>query len=258
MTNRLDILIVEDDENDCNELIAAIESKADLLNLVGITNSSHDALDLIRDRKPNAVILDLELQEGNGDGMELLDKLHSSFIFPKPYIVVNTSSSSKVTRDRAKKLGADYSFAKWQQGYSPEMVINHLLLIMPSLCENAPTAPPNENQLQIKMRNFLQDEFNKLGLNVKNKGYKYLVDAVILTAEGEKKNPVKIIADKLGEHDDAIKHAMQYAINTAWKEADINNLLKYYTLPLRKKRYSPTTNEFIFYYNQKLIRYLNT
>ncbi len=87
MTNKLNVLIVEDDENDCKALVAEVHANADKLCLTGVTKSSSDALAFIRNHKPHAVILDLELQEGCGDGMDLLDKLRSTILCPKPYLL---------------------------------------------------------------------------------------------------------------------------------------------------------------------------
>lgn len=259
MTNKLNVLIVEDDENDRKALVAEVNANADKLCLAGVSKSSNDALAFIRNQKPDAVILDLELQEGSGDGMDLLDKLRSTVLSRKPYIVVNTNSASKVTRSSAKKMGADYEFAKWQKGYSPKIVIEHLLRVMPAILgyEEEPPAQLTEQQLENKMRDFVQDEFNKLGLSVKNAGYNYLVDAVILAANGENQNWGKTIGKKFGKSDSSVTHAMQYAIDNAWTNGDINNLQKYYTAQLRKDKYVPTANEFVFFYKQKLISYLN-
>jgi len=259
MTNKLNVLIVEDDENDCNALVAEVHANADKLCLAGVSKSSNDALTFIRNHNPHAVILDLELQEGSGDGMDLLDKLHSTILCSKPYIIVNTNNASKVTRDTAKMMGADYTFAKWQRGYTPKMVINQLLLVMPTILgrEEEPPAPLTEDQLENTMRDFVQDEFNKLGVSVKNAGYGYLVEAVILAAKGETQNWGKIIGEKIGKNENSVTHAMQYAINNTWRHADINDLQEYYTAPLRKDKYAPTINEFVLFYKQKLIRYLN-
>jgi len=259
MTNKLSVLIVEDDENDSKALAAEVNANADKLSLAGVLKSSNDAFAFIRNHSPHAVILDLELQEGSGDGMDLLDKLRSTVLCPKPYVIVNTNNSSKITRDTAKMMGADYTFAKWQRGYSPKMVINQLLLVMPVILGRGqePPAPPTEEQLENKMREFLQDEFNKLGVSVKNAGYGYLIDAVILAAEGKNQNWGKIIGEKTGKNESGVTHAMQYAINNTWNNADINALQENYTAPLRKDKYAPTINEFVFFYKQKLISHLN-
>lgn len=259
MINKLNILIVEDDEKDSKALAEEINAHADKLCLAGISKSSSNALSFIRNHSPHAVILDLELQEGSGDGMEFLDKLRSTVLNRKPYIVVNTYNASKITIDVAKKMGADYAFAKWQKGYSPKMVINHLLLVMPAILgsKEEPAEPLTEEQTENRMRKFVQDEFIKLGLNVKNAGFEYLVEAVILAAKGENQGWGKIIGEKAGKSESSVTHAMQYAINNAWSNANIDNLRKYYTAPLRKDRYVPTANEFVFYFKQKLINFIN-
>ncbi len=259
MTKKLNVLIVEDDEDDCNALVTEVNANADKLCLVGVSKSSHDALAFIRNHSPHAVILDLELQEGSGDGMDLLDKLRSTVLCHKPYVIVNTNNASKITRDTAKMMGADYTFAKWQKGYSPKMVINQLLLVMPVILGfgEEPPKPLTEAQLENKMRDFVQNEFNNLGVSTKNVGYTYLVDAVILAAKGENQNWGKIIGDRVGKSENSVTHAMQYAINNTWKNGDINVLQRNYTAPLRKDKYVPTTNEFVFFYKQKLISYLN-
>ena len=257
MTKRLNVLIVEDDENDSNALAAEIAKNADRLCLAGVSKSSYDALAFIRNHKPHAVILDLGLQEGRGDGMDLLDKMHSAYLNPKPYVVVNTNSTSKITRDTAKSLGADYSFAKWQKGYSPKMVIDHLLLVLPAVlgCGDEPPAPLTEEQSENKMRGYVHKRFNALGISVKHAGYNYLAEAVILTAKGENGNWCKIIGDKIGKSEDAVAHAMQYAINITWLYGDINVLQAEFTAPTRKE--TPTVNEFVPYFKQQLLDYLN-
>lgn len=259
MTNKLNVLIVEDDENDCKALVDEINANSDRLCLAGALKSSNAALAFIRDRHPHAVILDLELQEGSGDGMDLLDKLRSVVVCPKPYIVVNTNSASKITRSAAKKMGADYEFAKWQKDYSPKMVIEQLLRVMPEILGEGeePPAPPDERQSEKDMRDFLQNEFNNLGLRIKNKGYAYLVEAVILTAKGEDQSLGETICKKYGGSEDSVTHAMQYAIDNTWTHGDINYLKKYYTATLRKDRDSPTATEFIYYYKQQLLKYLD-
>ncbi len=259
MPNKLSVLIVEDNEDDANALTAEINAHADKLCFAGTSKSSIAALDYIRNHKPHAVILDLELQGGYGDGLDLLEKLQSTVVCPKPYIIVNTNSPSVITRNAAKRYGADYEFAKWQKGYSPKMVIAQLLRVAPVILgyEEEPPAPLNDQQLEIRMCEFLQDEFNKLGVCVKDVGYNYLVDAVILATKGENSNLGKIIGEKAGISSSGVMHSMQYTIDKTWKNNDINHLQKHYTAPIRKDRYEPTSSEFVFFYKQKLINHLN-
>ena len=76
MPNKLSVLIVEDNEDDANALTAEINAHADKLCFAGTSKSSIAALDYIRNHKPHAVILDLELQGGYGDGLDLLENFN--------------------------------------------------------------------------------------------------------------------------------------------------------------------------------------
>ena len=67
MERELIILLVEDDEKACEELRSYIEQTSDI-RLQGITNNSTEALELVRSGLPDAVILDLELHYGGGNG----------------------------------------------------------------------------------------------------------------------------------------------------------------------------------------------
>ena len=254
MTNKLNVLIVEDDEKDSAALEAEIKANPDKLSLAGTSKCSEKAYEFILNHNPHAVILDLELQDGFGDGLVLLDKLRNTVLPRRPYVIVNTKNPSKTTLDAVKLKGADYTFYKWQSGYSPKTVINHLLLVMPAILGHVeePPEPPTKADLQTSMREFLQVEFNKLGVSVKNVGYDYLIEAVILAADNVNQGWGKIIGERVGKSEGSVSHAMQYAINSTWDNADINDLITYYTAPLRKNRYVPSTTEFVFFYRQKL------
>ena len=68
MERELSILLVEDDPQACEDIATYIDALDDV-GLVGITNNSSKAEQMIRDTLPDAVILDLELHGGSGSGL---------------------------------------------------------------------------------------------------------------------------------------------------------------------------------------------
>ncbi len=258
MRNKLNVMIVEDEAGDVTELTASIKEHPDELNIVGVSKNSDDAFAFICNHNPHAVILDLELQTGRGDGLELLKRIRSTVLKQRPYVVVNTNNPSKTTLDLAKRLGADYTFVKWQTGYKTELVVNQLLNVMPIILgtEAEPAVQQTEAQTENKLRRLAQDEFNKIGVSVKNAGYGYLVDAVILAIKGDTHQWGKTIGNKIGKKEDSVTHAMQYAINRTWAKADITELQKHYTAT-PANGISPTTCEFVFYYRNKILNLMN-
>ena len=75
--NLMKILIIEDDLNDCNAFKKCVENRQDI-EIVGITDSDIEGLQLVKVKHPEGIILDLELNEstsGNTDSFEFLQKI---------------------------------------------------------------------------------------------------------------------------------------------------------------------------------------
>lgn len=71
MEKELTILLVEDEQSECDEIAAYVDTLDDI-SLIGVADRSDTALELIQDRLPDSVILDLELHYGSGNGLTLL------------------------------------------------------------------------------------------------------------------------------------------------------------------------------------------
>ena len=69
---------------------------------------------------PDAIILDLELHEGGGNGLFFLSKLHDLGLEKLPYILITTQNTSNVTLEAARQLGADFIITKYERDYSAQ------------------------------------------------------------------------------------------------------------------------------------------
>ena len=131
MDRKLEIILVEDDHNICREMSDLILNSDDLI-LIGVTNDSTEATNIIRDKLPEAIILDLELHNGSGSGLEVLQDLYVSPLPKTPYILLTTNNSSSRTYDLVRKFGADYIRSKHQKNYSSKTVLDFLRLFIHS------------------------------------------------------------------------------------------------------------------------------
>ena len=134
MERELIILLVEDDEKACEELRSYIEQTSDI-RLQGITNNSTEALALVRSGLPDAVILDLELHYGGGNGLFFLDGLKKMNLSHRPYILVTTNNSSVITLEQARSMGADFIMAKYESQYSAQYVVEFLRMMSDVILE---------------------------------------------------------------------------------------------------------------------------
>lgn len=251
--NILTILLVEDDKSACDEIEEYVDT-CDNVCLVGITGNSNEALDLVKHHLPDAVILDLELHHGGGNGLLFLLGLSQMDLSYRPYILITTNNSSEITYESARKFGADFIMTKHESTYSGQYVIEFLRMIHATLLTNkkmqaahsAQNETPDSKQRKLTQR--IYRELDLVGISRKNIGYQYLAEAILITIEKPEANLAGIIAKKHHKSDSSVERAMQNAINRAWRTFPVEELEAHYTAKTHSCRGVPTIMEFIFYY----------
>ncbi len=257
MDKNLSILLVEDEEAACNEFTENIDELDDV-SLVGVTNNSSDALKYIKDFLPDAVILDLELHRGRGNGFLVLQGLRQMSLDTNPYVLITTNNSSALTYESARQLGADFIMSKHQADYSAKSALDFLRMLKPIIHsriqaaspDHATTEPPDVKHKRILSR--IRAELNNIGISPKAVGYTYLVDAIELVVKQPVQNLCTLLSKKHGKTESSVERAMQNAIQKAWRTSDIEDLLKYYTARISSDKGVPTLTEFIYYYANKI------
>lgn len=257
MEQTLNILIVEDDTEACARFAEYVDAN-DAVDIVGVTNNSYRALELVSQYYPDAVILDLELNDGKGNGLSFLQELKSADIPYMPYILITTNNSSSTTYDYARQYGADFIMSKHKDDYTEANAIDFLCMMKAIihshrnrqniLPENIET--PAQHEKRTKKRIAL--EINKVGINPKYTGYQYLIDAIYLALNGQNNNVCVIIGENYSKTTASVERAIQNAINRAWRTADINDLLSHYNAKISSEKGVPTLTEFVYYYANKL------
>lgn len=256
MNKDLLVLIIEDDEEACEELRKYIDQTEDI-RLQGVTNNSKEALNLVRQGLPDAVILDLELRHGGGNGFFFLDGLKQLSLQYRPYILVTTNNSSVITLEQARTMGADFILAKYESEYSAQYVVEFLRMMCKVIRQNrtassntAPTRSAAERTRALTQR--IHRELDLVGVSTKAIGYQYLTDAILLTFEMPQPNLSHKLSSKYHKTGASIERAMQNAINRAWHGCDPDEQLQYYTAHIRPDKGVPTLMEFISFYAQKM------
>ena len=118
------ILIIEDDRNDCNNFINSVKNRDDV-EIIGITDSDIEGLKYAKLKKPEGIILDLELNNsisGNTDSLEFLSELKKLNLDYEPIVIVTTHINSKRIYDIVHKNGADIILYKNHPRYSSDYV----------------------------------------------------------------------------------------------------------------------------------------
>ncbi|MBE5939993.1 MAG: response regulator [Lachnospiraceae bacterium] len=255
--NRLSILVVEDDIDTQNKFIE-LSNNYDDIQLVGITGSAPDAFEMIIRLQPDVVILDLELQKGEGTGIDILKNLVTAKY--KPFIVVTTYNSSQCIYHMIHELGTDFIFSKYQKNYSEAEVIRFILSLKNEIIQsikrkNIDCKYATDEEITLKngiIKNMIIHELDLISMKHFLRGYKYLIEAIQLHISGETVGITSVIASNHSKKVGSIERAMQSAIDSTWNNGNIDDLLTHYKGRVNSKRCTPTISEFVYYYSTKI------
>jgi len=253
----LTVLLVEDDREECDKFERFMDSIEEI-RLIGITNNEAEALELARDHLPDAVILDLELHKGSGNGISFLETLKKTCSKFTPYILVTTHNISRITHERVRQLGADFVMVKSQDDYCAENVVeflrSHKQLIhklqsrMQNKSKSADVSPFDKRK---GMTIRVATEVDRVGISPSVLGRTYLIEAIMYII-GEQSDYMTEMSKKHRKTNTSIERAMQNAINRAWSTTHPDDLMLYYTSRIRSDKGVPTVMEFIYHYANKL------
>ena len=251
------LLLIEDNINECNIFKKYVETRNDV-KFIGITNSDIAGYEYIIKYSPDAIILDLELQKGTGNetSLNLIEKLHSMTLNPKPKIIVTTVVASDAIYDYLHEKGVDLIFYKKHQNYSAENVITTLLLLNGYSEQSNPQTISISEAPTTNISNLINKELDLIGVGLHLQGRKYLHDAIyfIINQEqtGSNQTVIQHLVSKYKRSNSTISRAMQNAILHAWRRSSLEDLEKYYTAKINYETGIPTPTEFIYYYADKI------
>ncbi len=265
MPKRINLLVVEDDQNLCLEYEEYCKDLDDVF-LIGTSGYSDEALNITKEFLPNAVVLDLELIYGGGSGMDYLLKLSDLHLQVRPYILVVTNNLSRVTHAFCHNCGADFIMVKSQPDYSVPNVVNMLR----SVIANIPDMNPTKETCSPAIKKRIEEDYDKrlvqricteldiIGISPRYKGRNYLRDAIEMVCHKEQTYICNEIAKKYQKSSASVERAMQNAIDRAWKTTDITTLEEHYRAYVNPTKGVPTLTEFIYYYADKVKNRMET
>ena len=258
------IVLIEDDVSDCKAFIECANRRKDVL-FVGITDNSDEGLDFVKNKLPEAVILDLELNWGGGSGTDFLKKFYKLDLPTRPIIVLTTRNRSQMMHTKLhEQFAIEWIFCKEQKTYSADMVVEQLLDLRPFLHrqeKNSPNLQTIETPEELKKRVMarINNELNEFGVSPKYKGRRVAEECIYRLIgkknDGDSEKVFNELAVEWKTHYNNIVRPLETAILKAWNNPnDMERLLMVYTAPVRNEIGAPTPTEFIHYYADKIRR----
>lgn len=249
---KIEVAIADDNERMIHMLGSMIESDNEL-ELVGQADNGKDIYDIIKEKEPDVVLLDIIMPKE--DGLTVMERINRDDSMKKHpvFIVVSAVSQERITED-AFNLGAYYYILK---PFDNDMVLRRIKNLKHGVRGSVPklaAKSSSEHVMQLLERNLEMDVTNvihEIGVPAHIKGYQYLRDAIIMSVNDmEMLNSItKIlyptIAKKHQTTPSRVERAIRHAIEVAWDRGDLETLQRFFGYTVSNAKGKPTNSEFI-------------
>lgn len=248
MKNNVSVLIADDNRELAQELSEYMRSQPDI-TVCGIAGDGEEAVKLILETEPDAVILDMVMPKL--DGLGVLRKLQTLSPAKKPSIVVYSISALTRTVETAISLGADYYLLKPQ---APERVCEIIRDFTEAQKPKAVTASmpaTSERKENYDLETLVTEFIHELGVPAHIKGYQYIRSAIIMVVENMDllnfitKQLYPEIAKAYNTTASRVERAIRHSIEVAWSRGKPETMNEIFGYTIHTGKGKPTNSEFI-------------
>jgi two-component system response regulator (stage 0 sporulation protein A) len=250
--SKLGVVIVDDNQRIVN-LLAEILRTDEEIEVLGKAYDGLEGLSMIKEKKPDVVLLDLIMPKV--DGLGVLEKLHNDNEIDKmPAIIVVTAVGQEMVTETAFELGAVYYILK---PFDRDVILSRVQrfkengrakLIEPakgSVYEN--TMIVAEHNLESDVTNIIHE----IGVPAHIKGYQYLRDAIMMSVDdSEMLNSITkllypTIAKQHKTTPSRVERAIRHAIEVAWSRGKVDTIDELFGYTVNNGKGKPTNSEFV-------------
>ncbi|MBQ7433775.1 MAG: sporulation transcription factor Spo0A [Lachnospiraceae bacterium] len=249
---QLNVAIADDNQRMITTLNRLLKEDKEI-NVVGTATDGTAAFELIREKKPDIMLLDLIMP--GIDGLSLMEKVRTELSESKiPRFIVMSGIHTESVTEQAINMGASYYIIK---PFDNQMIVNrikqiggkagygeHRILHQPATQPHAPAEPVNLEQE-------VTDMIHELGVPAHIKGYQYLREAIIMCVEDmDLLNSItKVlypdIAKKFQTTPSRVERAIRHSIEVAWSRGRMDTIEEMFGYTVNSGKGKPTNSEFI-------------
>ena len=245
----LSVAIADDNQRilDMLETVIGMDKE---LNLVGKAKNGEEMCQIIKDKQPDVVLLDLIMPKM--DGLTVMEQVsQDKNVSKRPYFIVVTAvGQERITEDAFNK-GANYYIMK---PFNNEMLLNRIKSVRKMFRNNEKKSEDTKTENAVRgenLENRVTNMLHEIGIPAHIKGYHYLRDAIIMAVEDmDVLNAItKIlyptVAKKYQTTSSRVERAIRDAIEVAWSRGKLDTLDELFGYTVSTGKGKPTNSEFI-------------
>ncbi len=256
MKNEISVLIT-DDNVEFGDILNDYLNQTEGIKVVGIARDGLQALEKIKELKPEVVILDVIMP--NLDGIGVLEKLATIPNVRKPIFIMLSAIGQDIFIQQAMSLGAEYYIVK---PFSVEVLISRIKQLYRENCvssfhESKTYAQKasstilkiseNANDIEVQVTYMMRD----IGIPPHMAGYQYIREAIMQTVNNSKvfgsitKVLYPSVAQKFNTTPQKVERAIRNAIESTWARGNPDSIDTLFGYTINYSKGKPTNSEFI-------------
>ena len=247
---KLNVAIADDNERILTMLDEVLTADDDI-TVVGTARNGEQAYEMILDKKPDVVLLDLVMP--GIDGLGVMDKVHAEKnADPMPSFIIISGIMKPFDNftllNRVKQLG--------RRGYDmrPQLLTQSTALKEPAFIYGGQGK---------SLEQYVTSVIHEIGVPAHIKGYQYLRDAIIMCVNDMDllnsitKALYPSIAKKYITTPSRVERALRHAIEVAWSRGKMDTIYSLFGYTINSGKGKPTNSEFVALIADKIRLELN-
>ena len=261
MSEKIKIVLADDNKDFCQVLKEYLSNESDI-EILGIAKDGVEALQLVKETKPDLLVLDVIMP--HLDGLGVIEKLNDMNLEKMPKIIVLSAVGQDKITQSAINLGADYYIVK---PFDFVIFINRIRELVGSRTIQTQINRQNKD-IQMTRSDFVKNVGNieteitniihEIGVPAHIKGYLYLREAIKMVIENVEllgavtKELYPSIAKKFNTTPSRVERAIRHAIEVAWSRGKVDTINQLFGYTVHNTKGKPTNSEFIAMIADKL------
>ncbi len=240
MDKRTSVLIADNSEEFCTTLSAALH-RTERFTVAGVANDGEQASQLLEERRPDILVLDLMLAKK--DGLSLLKSI--SGWERRPAVVATSGFMTDFVASAAAGLGVAYLMLK---PCDTQALVDRLEELRGDAGRSALARRPAQAQ---SIEALVTGIIHEIGVPAHIKGYQYLREAIIIAVNDmDVINAItKVLYPQVAKTfqttPSRVERAIRHAIEVAWDRGDLDTLQRFFGYTVSNTKGKPTNSEFI-------------
>ena len=239
------VLLASSSEDFCGKLTNILQ-QTDRYTVVGAANDGVRAMDLLRNSRPEILIVDMMLPQA--DGIAVLKAANA--LEKKPLFLVMADFMTEFVSNLLLTQGVQYILLK---PCTAQAVYERLEEMREAMVHQK-----NSNRRDTNIEALVTSMIHEIGVPAHIKGYQYLREAIMIAVKDmEVINAItKVlypqVAKTFGTTPSRVERAIRHAIEVAWDRGDLETLQRFFGYTVSNTKGKPTNSEFIALIADKL------